>query len=128
MTPPIPETDSSIDPLDAKLVELDHHTPICVPCRRNYRCQLNGILVRLGPRAIIDADLYECPACGHQIVRGFARQAVEPHGPYKEIFAAQDTRMGAATITDHTGRPIDVVDALTEAGQARRALGERVKP
>jgi hypothetical protein len=87
--------------------ELSQHTPICVPCQRNYRCERNGILVRLGPNAIIDADLYECPSCEHQIVRGFAATAVERHGgSYEVVFANQDSIMGDATITDHKGRPI----------------------
>ncbi len=108
------ETRAERDPLDAKLLaeaqpELSQHTPICVPCQRNYRCERNGIFVRLGPDAIIDADLYECPGCGHQIVRGFARKAVERHDSdpkYREVFGIESTLMGAATITDHTGRPI----------------------
>lgn len=132
-TPPATpeEARAERDPLDAKLlaeaqpaVELSQHTPICVPCRRNYRCQLNGVLVRLGPDAIIDADLYQCPGCGHQIVRGFARKAGERHGLNKAVFDACDPRMGDATITEHTGRPITStqpdtipVDDAAEAAQ-----------
>ena len=63
--------------------------------------------MRLGPDAIIDADLYECPGCGHQVVRGFARQAAERHGgSYRAMFDAEDAIMGDAAITDHEGRPI----------------------
>ena len=86
--------------------ELSQHTPVCVPCERNYRCELNGILVRLGPDATIDADLYKCPGCGHQIVRGFAREAIERYGPHQAQFEASDARMENATITEHTGRPV----------------------
>jgi DNA-directed RNA polymerase subunit RPC12/RpoP len=87
--------------------ELNHYTPICVPCQRNYRCERNGIFVRLGQNAIIDADLYECPSCGHQIVRGFALRPVERHwGSYQAVFVTQDNLMGDATITDHKGQPI----------------------
>jgi hypothetical protein len=113
-TPPATpgEVRAERDPLDEKLLaeaqpELSQHTPICVPCQRNYRCELNGILVRLGPDAIIDADLYQCPGCGHQIVKGFARQAGERHGLYQASFDTCDPLMGDAAITDHTGRPIE---------------------
>jgi hypothetical protein len=115
--------DTERDPLDDKLLaeaqpELSQHTPICVPCRRNYRCERNGIFVRLGPDAIIDADLYECPGCGHQIVRGFAARAVERYGgSYQTVFANQDATMGDATITDHKGRPITQGQPETEAQQ-----------
>lgn len=113
-TPPATpgEVRAERDPLDEKLLaeaqpELSQRMPICVPCQRNYRCERNGILVRLGPDAIIDADLYKCPGCGHQVVRGFARQAAERHGgSYQTMFDAEDAIMGDAAITDHEGRPI----------------------
>ncbi|KKL54173.1 hypothetical protein LCGC14_2268080 [marine sediment metagenome] len=102
--PSQPDTDSSTRP------ELSQHTPICVPCQRNYRCERNGIFVRLGPDAIIDADLYQCPGCGHQIVRGFARRDVSRHDSdpkCRKVFGIQSCLMGSATITDNTGRPYD---------------------
>ena len=100
--PSQPDTDSSTD----SKRELSQHTPVCVPCERNYRCELNGILVRLGPDAITAADLYKCPGCGHQIVKGFAREPGERYGLNQAVFGACDPLMGDATITDHTGRPI----------------------
>ena len=81
-------------------------TPICVPCQRNYRCERNGILVRLGPDAIISTDMYQCPGCGHQVLKGFAPRAVERYGgPYRDLFEAQDRAMGDAAITDREGEP-----------------------
>ena len=105
MTQPKPPTDITAKP------ELHQHTPICVPCQRNYRCELNGIKVRLGPNIIIDADMYKCPGCGHLIVKGFANRYIARHDPsdnYRRIFASDDERMGDAAITDYKGRAIDV--------------------
>ena len=106
-----PDMDSSTD----SKRELSQHTPVCVPCERNYRCELNGILMRLGPDAVIDADLYQCPGCGHQIVKGFAREAIERYGPHQAQFEASDARMENAVITDHAGHPIAQAIAEWEA-------------
>lgn len=111
-TPPATpgEVRAERDPLDDKLLaeaqpELSQHTPICVPCQRNYRCERNGILVRLGPDAIISSDMYQCPGCEHQVLKGFAAQPVERYGPHRELFEAEDAAMGGATITDRDGCP-----------------------
>jgi len=105
MSPPKPlPTDIKSGP--GRKRELSRHTPICVPCQRNYRCEMNGIWVRLGPDAIVDADLYRCPGCGHQIVKGFAaryRSRYEPDEDDRRIFAREDELMGAATITGYGG-------------------------
>ncbi len=85
---------------------LSQHTPICVPCQLNYRCELNGVLVRLDPDTITAADLYQCPSCGHQIVRGFAQRAMERHGLHQAMFVLAEAVMGLATITDRLGCPI----------------------
>ncbi len=95
------------------MTELDQDTPICVPCQRNYRCERNGVWVRLGPNAIIDADMYECPGCRHRLITGFARQCVERHHPderRQKIWGIQSTLMGSATITDNKGQPIGARD------------------
>lgn len=120
---PIPVKKDTAPPA-LRSMELHQRTPICLPCRRNYRCLLNGILVRLGPDAIIDADLYQCPACGHQIVRGFACVAGERYGPHKDQFAMNNIRMGDATITDHTGQPIDVADTIPYEDAAEAAASQ----
>lgn len=117
------------DPLDDKLLAeaqpaLSQRTPICVACRRNYRCERNGILVRLGPDAIISADMYQCTGCGHLIIRGFAPSPVEPHGPYQTLFEAQDAAMGDATITDREGHPVEV-EAMIDIGDAPEAAASQ---
>jgi len=77
---------------------LHNQTPICVPCRANYFCQRNGVKVRLGENAIIDTDLYECPGCHHQIIKGFANQPVKRFGEHSELFAAWDLALGPAVM------------------------------
>lgn len=103
--------------------ELLHNTPICVPCQRNYRCERNGVWVRLGLDGIIDADMYECPGCGHRIVRGFAQRPVERHDPnegHRKIWGIQSALMGSATITDNNGNPIGAkIDDTIPAEDAR---------
>ena len=79
-------------------MSLHSQTPICVQCVRNYDCQRNGVKVRLQEDVIIDADLYECPSCAHQIVRGFATEAVDPYGDYPAVYASWDKALGTAVI------------------------------
>ena len=103
--------------------ELYSDTPICVPCQRNYRCERNGVWVRLGGEAIIDADMYECPGCGHRLIRGFAHRSVErydPDGRYRKVWGIQSALMGDATITDSKGHPISAKpDGTIPAEDAR---------
>lgn len=90
-------------------MELRRDTPICVPCQHNYRCERNGVWVRLGSDHIINADMYECPNCGHRIIRGFAPRKVSRHdGPesYQRAWGIEDKLMGSARITDNGGHPI----------------------
>ncbi len=76
--------------------------PICVRCERNYRCERNGVWVRIGPDAIVSADMYECPNCKHRIISGFAAKPTSrwDGGPTWEH---QDTLMGSKAITDNRG-------------------------
>ncbi len=125
------ETRAERDPLDEKLIAesapaLHDRTPICVPCQRNYRCERNGILVRLGPDAIISSDMYQCPGCEHQVLKGFASQPVERYGPHRELFEAEDAAMGGATITDRDGHPVEIPEAyMIPLGDAPEAAANQ---
>lgn len=85
--------------------------PICVPCRRFFRCKKNSYdfieAMPLGDRAVPGAahpeqwtpykvwsgDLYECEGCGAQIVSGVASQPLAEH--YHTEFNEIVKRLGA---------------------------------
>jgi len=50
---------------------------VCVRCQRELRCKENqvGALLMDGnaPDVLHDADLWECPGCGFEVVLGFGR-------------------------------------------------------
>ena len=77
--------------------------PICVPCKRFYKPEKNGVFAleqmprgegaepgtsmepAWEPYKIWRADLYKCAGCGHEIITGYGIHALsehyEPHFP-----------------------------------------------
>ena len=71
--------------------------PVCVPCRRFFRCRKNDFWFIEGmpiggspepgtsepekwrPYKVWAADLYECNGCGAQILSGFGRAPIAEH-------------------------------------------------
>ena len=56
--------------------------PICVPCKRQYRCVKNGFPVKdpaVGncPSTYWRADKWKCPNCRHEVVSGFSGEISE---------------------------------------------------
>lgn len=78
--------------------------PICVPCRRFFRCKKVGFYFLEGaptrndippglaqpadwhPYKVWVADVWECAGCGAQILSGFGQQPISEH--YKLEFTA----------------------------------------
>lgn len=72
-------------------------TPICVPCKRFYRCKKNGYWFLEGmpigenvksgnaepekwePYKLWVGDLYECLGCGHQTIAGVPSHHADEH-------------------------------------------------
>lgn len=50
--------------------------PMCVPCQNRYYCKENGVYIRYGDHGVLSGDLWECPTCGHQMIQGFAAEAL----------------------------------------------------
>jgi hypothetical protein len=55
--------------------------PVCVACKRFYRCKKNGVLVHHqngegGDYQVWSADLYVCEGCGKEIIAGFGKAPV----------------------------------------------------
>lgn len=52
-------------------------------CGRAMKCEKNGVVVEahssFGPYYKVEADRYECPACGTQVITGFASQVLAEH-------------------------------------------------
>ncbi len=40
---------------------------ICVPCKVQYRCEKNDVVVEIGGKLWF-ADRYKCPGCGHEVI------------------------------------------------------------
>lgn len=55
---------------------MSRFAPICVPCRREMRCQKNDYLFSPDESAVWAGDMYECSKCKAQIVSGFAKEPV----------------------------------------------------
>jgi len=60
-----------------------YHRPVCAPCQVEMEPERNGVGVvdyaDFGPVNLWDADLWECPKCGHQIVTGFGGGPISRH-------------------------------------------------
>lgn len=41
---------------------------ICVPCRKEYVCDKNGVGIDFGNGHVYPADRFKCPNCGHEIL------------------------------------------------------------
>ena len=48
---------------------------ICVKCNKEYYCKRNGVTIRFkNTHTYKQADLFQCPECGHKIVSGFSQK------------------------------------------------------
>ena len=60
-----------------------YHRPVCAACQVDMRPEKNGVgvldMADWGPCNLWDADLWECPKCGHQIVSGFGDNPISAH-------------------------------------------------
>ena len=60
-----------------------YHRPVCTACQTEMHPEKNGVgvldLADWGPCNLWDADLWECPKCGHQIVSGFGDNPIVRH-------------------------------------------------
>ena len=60
-----------------------YHRPVCAPCQVEMHPEKNGVgvldMADYGPVNLWDADLWECPKCGHQIVSGFGNNPLHYH-------------------------------------------------
>ena len=69
-----------------------NHPPVCAKCEVQLRPKKNGVGCldyakfngELDRYLIWDADLWECPNCGYQIVFEFGRKPIDAH--YTESF------------------------------------------
>ncbi len=71
-----------------KQVITGYHRPVCPKCECELHPQENGVgvLDMAGDREyeVYDADLWQCPGCGLQVVGGFGNRAISAH--YMETF------------------------------------------
>ena len=85
--------------------------PVCVPCKRFFRCKKNEFFFieamptvegaepgirepeNWKPYKVWAADRYECEGCGTSILSGFARQPISEH--YQPEFAEIVKTLGA---------------------------------
>ena len=74
--------------------------PVCVLCEMNFRCERNGVIVRMYASQVADADLYTCPSCGVQILVGFGKPVDEGEPTYEE----SATTLGAHRIVGRNGQ------------------------
>lgn len=88
--------------------------PICVPCKRFFKCAKNGFYFIEGmptedgaapgnaapekwkPYKLWDGDRWECPGCGASIVVGTGRVPVAEH--FQPDFEKTAKRLGAAQL------------------------------
>ena len=60
-----------------------YHRPVCAACQVDMRPECNGVgvldMADFGPCDLWDADLWECPKCGQQIVSGFGSNPISRH-------------------------------------------------
>lgn len=61
---------------------------VCLRCRKFLRVKTNGVALEegmphgddtWGPYKLWQADLYECPSCGFQLVAGFGLKPIAEH-------------------------------------------------
>ena len=69
---------------------------LCVACERWLHVVKNSVTVEEqladgSPYKLWDADLYECPRCGFQIISGFGRSPLVEH--YQPTYAEQRARL-----------------------------------
>jgi len=83
---------------------LSHRQPLCARCVQNLTCKRNEVLVRLSENRIVEADLWQCPSCGCQIVTGFAQEYVDRHDR-PELFEAWDKGLQTLGPTVIIGAP-----------------------
>jgi len=63
-----------------------YHRPVCPACQVEFHPEHNGVgvldMADYGPVDLWEADLWQCPKCGFQIVSGFGDNPISSH--YKE--------------------------------------------
>ena len=62
---------------------------MCVKCAVNFTCDKNGVTVVMPQDSVIEADLYECPKCGVQILSGFAQMYLSPKQAERAVVNAR---------------------------------------
>ncbi len=67
----------------AKQVVSGYHRPVCPVCHCELYPERNGVgvldLADFGPYALYDADLWQCPKCGMEVVGGFGIFPISRH-------------------------------------------------
>ena len=53
--------------------------PVCVPCKTRMAVEKNEVYVKYTDTSVQAGDLFECPACHHQIVSGLAFEGMNAH-------------------------------------------------
>jgi hypothetical protein len=68
---------------------VNSQTNICIFCQREYIIKKQGVVVveiaSFGPYKLWNADLKECPGCGHLMIGGVAKDVFIDHD---DIFKA----------------------------------------
>jgi len=59
---------------------------VCVDCRKEMKCEKNGVGARFGESHVYPGDLYVCPECGKKIV---LTNKESVHDPEKKIFTVK---------------------------------------
>lgn len=72
---------------------------VCAKCKKELRCKKNEIIVEelvLSKSCRIwEADLWECPKCGAEIIAGFGLEPIAEHfqKDYQKILAREKERV-----------------------------------
>ena len=53
--------------------------PVCLPCKTRMSVEKNDVLVKYTDNSIQAGDLYQCPACSHEVILGFALEPMAIH-------------------------------------------------
>lgn len=98
-------------------------TIICVPCKRFFRIERNGIWWEEGfgdgrerPYKLWASDRYECPSCHTQILAGIPPHPIAEHYE-KDYSKMRDSVRPQIFIDDCPGRAVDHSRATKEEGR-----------
>jgi DNA-directed RNA polymerase subunit RPC12/RpoP len=59
---------------------------ICVPCKREMRCDKNGVGADYGNGHVYPADRFKCSTCGHEILATNRTASFDPENKFQDEY------------------------------------------